>query len=317
MQVKTVTKSATVAHPFFVLRTKTVPTNTHSNPLIMRLSMSPHIKLQKLSVFNWELTRGFLCKLQTMTHFSDIEDINAEIQKISQFNCDLVFGYCHENDRKNDQTTPDGVINICLLFAFRVRFESSMLTFDECEKLNKMIGDHRGVYPSEWKLLYRGSRDGYKMKDCHPKCYSKQNVVVILKTKVGNIFGGFTEVGWDLKAQTDEYRTDPNAFLFLIRPKTHSNKPGIWTVKDQFSYQALYHYKQEHNAWLFLFGRDGTDLNASQDCNQKRNSGSSIFCFENKDCSEKYAFQPVDHEDILRQTIAYQVAEIECFQLQK
>ena len=129
--------------------------------------------------------------------FADILNLNDEIKKISQSDCDLVHGFFHQNDKLNSLNTPDGIINICLLFVFKLVFQSAILTPEECEELHQMIGKQRNEGTSEWKLLYRGSRDGYKMSDCHLKCYSQPNVVLIVESAEGNVFGGFTQTGWD------------------------------------------------------------------------------------------------------------------------
>merc|ERR1712048_195285 len=105
-----------------------------------------------------------------------------------------------------------------------------------------MIGKHRNIYPSEWKLLYQGSRDGYKIENCHPKCYDHPNVALIVETQSGNVFGGFTAKGWKLNASAREHRADPNAFLFLIRAKTHDNKHEIFPIKKSKIDRALCHY---------------------------------------------------------------------------
>ena len=211
-----------------------------------------------------------------------ILDLNTEISRIFQSYCDLVFGFIRENDTTNDINTPESIIKMCLLYAYKVAFKSSILSPDECTELHQMIGKHRNKYASEWKLLYRGSRDGYKMKGCHQRCYSRSNVVLIVESTQGNVFGGFTQVGWDMNAKTDEYRSDPNAFLFLIRSKSHDHKHEIFKIKDDCHDEALFHFKPLAE-WggLFAFGRYGHDLGISQDCNLKRNSAS---CFCSFDC---------------------------------
>ena len=48
----------------------------------------------------------------------------------------------------------------------------------------------------KWKLLFRGSRDGFQAQTFHSKCDNKGPTVTIMKS--GNyIFGGFTEKSWD------------------------------------------------------------------------------------------------------------------------
>ena len=41
-------------------------------------------------------------------------------------------------------------------------------------------------------LLYRGSRDGWKHDDFHRKCDDHNNTLLLVKTKKGKRFGGFT-----------------------------------------------------------------------------------------------------------------------------
>ena len=45
-------------------------------------------------------------------------------------------------------------------------------------------------------LIYRGSRDGWKARNFHDKCDGKGANIVIMKSKAGKIFGGYTSVGW-------------------------------------------------------------------------------------------------------------------------
>ena len=236
-----------------------------------------------------------------MASFSKISNLNAEIRKIPQSHCDLVSGYFH----KNSPTTPDGVISICLVFAFKLFFDTSILTPEECEELHQMIDTHRRRASSQWELLYRGSRDGYKMEDCHPKCYSKQNVLLIIQSAKGNVFGGFTQRGWGLNARLNGYRKDMKAFLFLIRAKSHRSKHCIFKIKQTLAHQAILHYKAPGNGWLFLFGKGGSDLAVAEDCHQNKRSGSRIKSFESND------------KFILNRCSYFSVKEIELFQLKK
>ena len=54
--------------------------------------------------------------------------------------------------------------------------------------LNKLCG-----FPTEqkWKLLYRGSVDGFGADDFHHICDGKANTLTIVKSDSGNVFGGF------------------------------------------------------------------------------------------------------------------------------
>ncbi len=43
------------------------------------------------------------------------------------------------------------------------------------------------------QLIYRGSKDGFKVDNFHNKCDGQGQTVVIVNSK-GNVFGGFTDL---------------------------------------------------------------------------------------------------------------------------
>ena len=47
------------------------------------------------------------------------------------------------------------------------------------------------------RLLYRGSRDGFKAQNFHDRCNNKGETLVIIKSEADYIFGGYTEINWD------------------------------------------------------------------------------------------------------------------------
>ena len=63
------------------------------------------------------------------------------------------------------------------------------------------------------KLLYRGSRDGDRTKICHQLCDNKQNILIIIQSDIGNIFGGYSKIGFKVSNKA-EYLVDNNCFLF-------------------------------------------------------------------------------------------------------
>jgi hypothetical protein len=71
----------------------------------------------------------------------------------------------------------------------------------------------------KWNLLYRGTRDGFGADDFHEKCDGKGRNIVVVKSRNGNVFGGYTSVSWD---SVSKYKSDPNAFLFSLVNKTNS-----------------------------------------------------------------------------------------------
>jgi hypothetical protein len=68
---------------------------------------------------------------------------------------------------------------------------------------------------NEIKLLYRGSRDGDRTKNCHQLCDNKQNVLIIMQSDTGHIFGGYSKIGFKVK-NIPEWKLDNNCFLFSL-----------------------------------------------------------------------------------------------------
>ena len=86
---------------------------------------------------------------------------------------------CPKKQKKNDKIY-NGIIKLNELF----------LIGNEIKKnFNRNI--------SSYKLLYRASRDGFGAKDFHWKCDGIGYTLIIIKTKSGKRFGGFTEDEWD------------------------------------------------------------------------------------------------------------------------
>ena len=44
---------------------------------------------------------------------------------------------------------------------------------------------------SEWKQLYRATRDGFSADDFHTKCDGQSNTLSVIRTTLGFVFGGY------------------------------------------------------------------------------------------------------------------------------
>lgn len=78
------------------------------------------------------------------------------------------------------------------------------------------------VLPGEWfekgppraSLLYRASRDGWRVSTFHSMCDGKGPTLTAIKTANGCVFGGYTDVTWDSQGRNT---TSSNAWLFSIK----------------------------------------------------------------------------------------------------
>jgi len=75
----------------------------------------------------------------------------------------------------------------------------------ELKKVSKELGG----------LLYLASKDGSGDSNFHSRCDSKGPTVVIIETRLGNIFGGYTLTSW---ASSGNYVASSKAFIFRLRP---------------------------------------------------------------------------------------------------
>jgi hypothetical protein len=65
----------------------------------------------------------------------------------------------------------------------------------------------------KWRLLYRGSRDGFGAKEFHRACDGHSPTLTILKAKASEyIFGAYTEATWG----SIGFKSDPNSFIFSL-----------------------------------------------------------------------------------------------------
>ena len=73
-------------------------------------------------------------------------------------------------------------------------------------------------------LLYKASIDSDKAAVFHEKCDQAQNTIVLVETKNGKRFGGFTTCSWSGNCVD---KNDPQAFIFSFdKMKTYDNIPG-------------------------------------------------------------------------------------------
>ena len=109
-------------------------------------------------------------------------------------------------------------------------------------------------------LLYRGSRDGFQAANFHSKCDGFEKTLAIVKSNLGNVFGGYTDLDW--RGNNQYYFNDPNAFIFSLVNK--QNKPMI-------SRPINTNVIVKNPANLIHFGA-GADLFIANNCNSSNSN---------------------------------------------
>ena len=65
-----------------------------------------------------------------------------------------------------------------------------------------------------YKLIYRASDNGEEAEDFHERCDDFEGSLTLIKTKEGNIFGGYTSLSWDPENESE--KKDEFAFVFSL-----------------------------------------------------------------------------------------------------
>ena len=157
-------------------------------------------------------------KLEKTKHNSEIKELKDNITNLKENN----IRYENENKKLWDEinklkesqikfSNKDDAIN---------SFDSKII--ESKDNINFILDyikqNDKSLNISKIKLLFRGSRDGERTKTCHELCDNKQNVLIIMKSETGYIFGGYSKIGFKAN-KILEYKIDNNCFLFSLNLK--------------------------------------------------------------------------------------------------
>ena len=109
----------------------------------------------------------------------------------------------------------------------------------------------------KFTLLYQISRDGDNISTFYNKVNNKSPTLIIVKSKSGYKFGGYTTNTWE---SNGNYKKDELAFLFSL------NKTKKYNIKNDKIQDAIYGSSNR-----FAFG-DGHDLRISDKCTSNNES---------------------------------------------
>ena len=97
--------------------------------------------------------------------------------------------------------------------------------------LNLLSNKIRLIYPGKnviYNLLYRKSRDGDKALAFHQKCDNIRGTLIIIKTKEGVKFGGYTNESWEGNGVS---KTDNTSFIYSLKSnRTYDIKKNNYAI---------------------------------------------------------------------------------------
>ncbi|XP_065837467.1 uncharacterized protein [Oscarella lobularis] len=120
-----------------------------------------------------------------------------------------------------------------------------------------------GAYSVNWKLIYRGTRDGFAASSFHSLCNNKGPTITLIRSVGDCIFGGYSDVSWSSRGN---YIQSTDAFLFAFVSNGLGTTPFRGRV-FQNAGNAIYDY----NLYGPTFGA-GHDLHIASDSNSNSNS---------------------------------------------
>ncbi|GBC23747.2 carbohydrate-binding module family 13 protein [Rhizophagus irregularis DAOM 181602=DAOM 197198] len=100
--------------------------------------------------------------------------------------------------------------------------DSKIITFQHAELISKWINRLENTdkmnSPYEFKLILRGSRDGFSPRKFHKICDYQPHTISIIKVKDSDeIFGGYNPIIW--KSDHGSFGTTKDSFIFSFKNK--------------------------------------------------------------------------------------------------
>ncbi len=181
-------------------------------------------------------------------------------------------------------------------------FESVILTSSEDDSLYEMIGKRVR------RLLYRATRDGFKVSAFHSRCDGKANTITIIKNNLNYVFGGYASSAWH---SNNAEISDSYAFIISLR------RAGISKL-EKYRVTTITHALTGYSTQGPTFGATSESaIQINEDSNIK--TGSHTYFCEYYECPLGYS--PGTVSDYTRSYLAgnydnWLATEIEVYQLE-
>jgi hypothetical protein len=111
-------------------------------------------------------------------------------------------------------------------------------------------------------LLYRATNEGFNWTTYTNNIQGKTPTVILIKSRMGNIFGGFTSSEW---ITDNNYHEDRTNFVFSL---THETKHEHHDNFDRSMYRST--------SYFVVFGGCNCDFRITTTCNSTKDSYSNL-----------------------------------------
>jgi hypothetical protein len=168
-----------------------------------------------------------------------------------------------------------------------------------------IISEFPGIFAEfrgkQFKLLWRGSRDGFTAPEFHTKCDGHANTLTVILDTNGNIFGGFTPVEWESRERSPQDKGDDSrkSFLFTLK-NPHNVAPMKFKLNPGCRSSAI--------SCGYASGPNFRDLAVFSNCNANTRSFAYLGTTYNNNTE-------LAGDRVLAGRSSFQVKEIEVFEI--
>ncbi|RIB29941.1 hypothetical protein C2G38_2027318 [Gigaspora rosea] len=207
------------------------------------------------------------------------EDIYEHIQpysKILEENLwkDLIKRHMAPNQPVSSVILPPRVILTTELPQRSTKPFSNVITEIHSAEIASWIDKNDNMYsisnnPYEFRLLFRGSRDGFTRESFWNLCNRQKDLVVVIKVKdTDEILGGYNPIGWDKSVEgrqkcegcfTFSLKNGTAQNSILSRVKNINGPIFSYSIHGLIFYCSLYMYRSNHNNRCFCYN-DNSDM---------------------------------------------------------
>ena len=172
-----------------------------------------------------------IIKKNKLSFFIIISSIFTElliVKRINQKEKDIIYLKNEINHLKSNICNNINVNKVSSKTKKTNKIYNGIIKPDELDFIENEIKKSINKNIKNYKLLFRASRDGFEAKDFHKKCDGVSNTLILIKTKSGKRFGGFTEAEWDTYS---EYKNGKKGFIFsMYNKEIYYNKYGQYNI---------------------------------------------------------------------------------------
>lgn len=184
----------------------------------------PHIKYKSLAKNDRKINNIPEPKINLLMNKKRLRKKNESIQNISTI--DISNSNSNIDIEKSLSDINDTLIEDLPEFERDALAKESNIITDFNEEV--LIGNAITNFQKKYRLIYRASRDGDSANKFHYMCDKHSNLIVLIKTRTGSRFGGFTSAKF---GSTSHLKFDNNAFLFsLDNKKVFNIIPGQYAI---------------------------------------------------------------------------------------